>query len=108
MELLKLHQCMCAPVALTYLPVSCALLSLPLLTQVKVLLYAGGSFSRCPSGMWEYTGGEARLVAVPRAASIALLTEAVRRAAAQQAEAAAAAAGEVRLSVVAAVPNPTL
>lgn len=66
------------------------------LPQVKVLLYAGGAFSRCPSGMWEYTGGEARLVAVPRAASIVMLTDAVRRAAAQQAEAAAAAAGEVR------------
>ncbi|PNG99965.1 hypothetical protein TSOC_014235 [Tetrabaena socialis] len=49
--------------------------------NVKILLYAGGAFSRCPSGVWEYCGGETRLISIPRADQYQDLAEAIVRAA---------------------------
>ncbi|GIL42274.1 hypothetical protein Vafri_297, partial [Volvox africanus] len=48
--------------------------------KVKVLLNSGGAFSRCPSGFWEYNGGETRLVAVPRTETYRELASAIARA----------------------------
>ena len=47
--------------------------------QVKVLLYCGGGFARCPTGVWEYCGGETRLISVPRTACFAELAAAIAR-----------------------------